>query len=79
MILIFLDSILKMEIKDWECKLFNISKSSNSLFLYIISGINLNGENVDRVYTHVFEEDEYFEIPIKIYRPNVHPQFPNGG
>ncbi|CAD8090761.1 unnamed protein product [Paramecium sonneborni] len=44
-----------------------------------IYGLNMNGEIVDRAYTHVFEEDGYFQIPIKIYRPNVHPQFPNGG
>lgn len=39
----------------------------------------MKGEIVDRAYTHVFEEDGYFLIPIKIYRPNAHPQFPNGG
>ncbi|CAD8204579.1 unnamed protein product [Paramecium octaurelia] len=44
-----------------------------------ISGFNLKGEVVERAYTHVFEDDGYFQIPIKIYRPNVHPQFPNGG
>jgi len=39
----------------------------------------LKGEIVDRAYTHVFEDDGYFLIPIKIYRPNVNPKFPNGG
>ncbi|CAD8200919.1 unnamed protein product [Paramecium pentaurelia] len=44
-----------------------------------IYGLNMKGEIVDRAYTHIFEDDGYFLIPIKIYRPNVHPQFPNGG
>lgn len=59
MILICSDSISKMERKDWECKLYSISKFSKFIIL-IMSGLNMNGEIVDRAYTHVFEEDGYF-------------------
>jgi len=34
---------------------------------------------VSRKYTAVVDEEGYFLIPIKIYRPNVHPNFPEGG
>lgn len=42
---------------------------------------NIDGKDVQRAYTPVSSDDElgHFDLLIKVYFPNVHPKFPEGG
>lgn len=42
---------------------------------------NKSGEDVQRSYTPISSNDDkgFVEFVIKVYFPNVHPRFPNGG
>lgn len=42
---------------------------------------NIDGKDVQRAYTPVSSDDDlgHFDLLIKVYFPNVHPKFPEGG
>jgi cytochrome-b5 reductase len=42
---------------------------------------SIDGKDVQRAYTPVSSDDDlgYFDLLIKVYFPNVHPKFPEGG
>lgn len=42
---------------------------------------NIDGKDVQRAYTPISSDDDlgYFDLLIKVYFPNVHPKFPEGG
>ena len=46
-----------------------------------LSGFRINGELVIRPYTPTSSDDDlgYVDLVIKVYFPNVHPRFPDGG
>ncbi|KAI6186959.1 Cytochrome-b5 reductase [Aphelenchoides besseyi] len=40
---------------------------------------NIDGKEVSRKYTHVSESQSNIDFLIKIYGPNTHPEYPDGG
>lgn len=43
--------------------------------------LEIDGNTVARNYTPIspVTQENTFEVVVKIYRPNTHPSFPNGG
>jgi len=48
---------------------------------HIYLSAKINGESVVRPYTPTSSDDDkgYFDLVLKVYKPNVHPKFPEGG